>query len=230
MEAEPAVRSALMAVGRLNRLLGQIHNRSREPIGMTDWDQDDKNVIVTQMVAAIAMTGEGLRLAADELQAAVADADPVVGLLLAALSNANDEQLAHTRKLREEITELRSLLEHAGAKHASLADELVCRKKLTGRWEIAVRLLETAEPGLLAQPPLWRAGFGRLMRRRLSFLARQSRMWAAPVRHRGGLDQGATMRWRECGKCARRSAPVVVTESSCAKGSGRLPRRSRDAA
>jgi hypothetical protein len=115
---------------------------------MTDWDQDDKNVIVAQMVAAIAMTGEGLRLAADELQVAVADADPVVGLLLAALSNANDEQLAHTRKLREEITELRSLLEHAGAKHASLADELGCRKKLTGRWEIAVRLLETAEPGL----------------------------------------------------------------------------------
>ncbi|MCA1569057.1 MAG: SIR2 family protein [Chloroflexi bacterium] len=148
IEAQPAVRSALTAVTQLNRLLGQIHNRSREPSGMTDWDQDDKEIVATQMVDAIAMVGEGLRLAADELQAAVVDADPVIGLLLATLFHANDEQLAHTRKLRDQMAELRSLVERASAEHARLAEELSRRKKLTGRWEIAVQLLETAEPGL----------------------------------------------------------------------------------
>ena len=75
---------------------------------MTDWEQDDKDIIAAQMVAAIAMTGKGLRLAADELQAAVGDADPAVGLLLA-LCEATSNWRTHDDSVSRSLNDGRSL-------------------------------------------------------------------------------------------------------------------------
>jgi hypothetical protein len=146
--AASSLAAALESAGRASRLLGQITNRTREPPGMVDWDEDDRIVLWQQMVVSLPRPAAQLRQESDHLHGAVRDGDAAVGLLLAALEDAEDEPRAHARRALASIAELRGLLDFAIETYATLHREFTARRAISGRWQPALDLLEDASPGL----------------------------------------------------------------------------------
>jgi hypothetical protein len=146
--ATESLGDAVECAGRINRLLGQLTNRTREPVGMVDWEEEDKILLAQRMIMSLSGPAEQLRHETDHIHGAVRDADAAVAHLLAALNNADPDSRAHTRRTLGSITELRNLLAYATETYAALHHDLTARRLLTGRWQQALDLLEDTRPGL----------------------------------------------------------------------------------
>jgi hypothetical protein len=145
--AAASLRDAVECAGRVNRLLGQLTNRTSEPVGIVGWEEEDRILLAQQMITSLSQPAEQLRQETDHVHGAVRDADAAVAHMLAALNDA-DASRAHARRALGSITELRNLLAYATATYAALHHELAARRVLTGRWQQALDLLDDARQGL----------------------------------------------------------------------------------